>query len=356
MNDPRRSMRVLVTGSHGYIGSVLAPELAQAGHDVVGLDTCFYEGCDFGNDLATIRTTRRDVRDVTSADLEGFDAVVHLAALSNDPIGDLNERWTYDINLDGTLQVARAAKDAGVRRFVFASSCSMYGASGTDDLLDESAPLRPLTAYAESKVRAEEGLAALGDGDFVVVSMRNATVYGASPRLRLDIVLNNLAGWAHTTGRIRLLSDGRSWRPLIHVRDLSRVALVMLEAPDELVGGQAFNVGSEVQNYLVRDLAAVLADVTGCDIELAAEASPDPRSYRVDFSKLSRTFPAFRFDWDSRLGSEELVGAYRSVPLTAELFEGRRFVRLRQLRHLLDTGALDDGLRWAAGTTDREPG
>ena len=212
--------------------------------------------------------------------------------MSNDPIGDLNERWTYDINLDATLRVARAAKEAGVRRFVFASSCSMYGASGTDELLDESAPLRPLTAYAESKVRAEEGLAALDDRDFVTVSMRNATVYGVSPRLRLDIVLNNLAGWAHTTGRIRLLSDGRSWRPLIHVRDLSRVALAMLEAPDDVVRGEAFNVGSDDQNYLVRDLADVLADVASCEVEFADDASPDPRSYRVDFSKPGTRSPS----------------------------------------------------------------
>jgi nucleoside-diphosphate-sugar epimerase len=342
-------MRVLVTGSHGYIGSVLAPELRAAGHDVTGLDACFYEGCDFGADLASIATVRRDVRDVTPSDFDGFDAVVHLAALSNDPIGDLNEQWTYDINLDATLRVARAAKDAGVRRFVFASSCSMYGASGTDDLLDEDAPLRPLTAYAESKVRAEEGLAGLVDDDFVVVSMRNATVYGVSPRLRLDIVLNNLAGWAQTTGRIRLLSDGMSWRPLIHVRDLSRVAVAILAAPEELVQGQAFNVGSAEQNYLVRDLAGVLAEVTGCSIELAGDASPDPRSYRVDFSKLAGAFPDFAWEWDSRRGSEELVQAYRSVPLTTELFEGRRYVRLRQLRHLLDEGLLEEGLRWQAG-------
>jgi nucleoside-diphosphate-sugar epimerase len=341
-------MRVLVTGSHGYIGSVLAPELQRAGHDAVGLDTRYYAGCDFGSELAIVPTIQQDVRDVTPADLEGFDAVVHLAALSNDPIGDLNEHWTYDINLDATLNVARAAKEAGVRRFVFASSCSMYGASDSDDLLDESAPLRPLTAYAESKVRAEERLADIDDGDFVVVSMRNATVYGASPRLRLDIVLNNLAGWAHTTGRIRLLSDGRSWRPLVHVRDLSRVARLMLEAPDEMVRAEAFNVGSADQNYLIRDLADVLAEVTGCEIELASDASPDPRSYRVDFSKLATAFPDLRFEWDSRRGAEELIDAYRALPLTPELFEGRRYVRLRQLKHLLETGALEEGLRWTA--------
>ena len=320
--------------------------MARAGHEVVGLDTCFYRGCDFGEEIDSFVTVQRDVRDVTAADFDGFDAVVHLAALSNDPIGDLNEQWTYDINLDATLRVARAAKEAGVGRFIFASSCSMYGASGSDDLLDEGAPLRPLTAYAESKVRAEEGLATLGGDGFAIISMRNATVYGVSPRLRLDIVLNNLAGWAHTTARVRLLSDGRSWRPLVHVRDLSRMALAMLEAPDQVVAGEAFNVGSADQNYLVRDLAEVLAGVTGCEVEFASDASPDPRSYRVDFSKLARAFPSFGFEWNARSGAEELVNAYRVVPLTPELFEGRRYVRLRQLRHLLDHGELEDGLRW----------
>ncbi len=256
-------MRILVTGSHGYIGSVLAPSLAGAGHEVVGLDTMLYAGCDFGEEHASVALLRTDVRDVVPRELEGFDAVVHLAALSNDPVGELDRELTFDINLEGTVTLARAAREAGVRRFVFASSCSMYGASGGDDLLDEDAPLRPLTVYAESKVRAEERLAALSGPDFVPVFMRNATVYGVSPRHRLDIVLNNLAGWAHTTGAIRLLSDGSAWRPLLHVRDLAAAALAVLEAPDDVVRGQAFNVGSADQNYLIRDLADVLAEVSG---------------------------------------------------------------------------------------------
>jgi nucleoside-diphosphate-sugar epimerase len=341
-------MRVLVTGNRGYIGSVLAPTVAAAGHDVVGLDTGYYDECDFGEPPDEFPTLEMDVRDVSAADLDGFDGVVHLAALSNDPIGDLNEQWTYDINLDGTLHLARIAKEAGVGRFVFASSCSMYGASDSDELLDESAPFNPLTAYAESKVRAEEGLAQLADGAFAPVSMRNATVYGVSPRLRLDIVLNNLAGWAHTTGAIRLMSDGSSWRPLLHVRDLSKVAVVMLEAPADVVRGQAFNVGSNEQNYIVRELAEILAEVTGCGVEFAGDASPDPRSYRVDFSLLASTFPELRLEWDAQLGAEELVAAYRAVPLTAELFEGRRYVRLRQLKHLLDSHELGAELRWRA--------
>ena len=248
-------MRVLVTGSAGYVGSVLCPIFEQHGHEVVGLDTGYYDGCDFGVYDGQPERLRVDVRDVEPAHLEGFEAIVHLAALSNDPLGDLSPELTHEINHEGTVGVARAAKTAGVSRFVFASSCSMYGASGADALLAEDAPLRPLTAYAESKVRSEEALRGLDGDGFTTVSMRNATVYGVSPRLRLDIVLNNLAGWSHVTGRIRLLSDGMSWRPLLHVRDLAKVALRMVDSPSELVGGKAFNVGSDAQNYLVRDLA-----------------------------------------------------------------------------------------------------
>lgn len=343
-------MKVLVTGSRGYIGSILAPTIRDAGHEVVGLDTDYYADCDFGAGPEAIPTLWSDVRDVTPADLEGFDAVAHFAALSNDPIGDLNASWTYDINLHGSVRLARAAKEAGVARFVFASSCSMYGASGTDALLDERAPLKPLTAYAESKVKAEEEILGLSDGSFSLVSMRNATVYGLSPRLRLDIVLNNLAGSAVTSGLIRLLSDGSAWRPMIHVRDLSRAAVALLEAPAEAVGGQAINIGSEEQNYVVRDLAAVLGEATGCEIELAGGSPVDPRSYRVAFGRFASLFPDFRFEWDARRGSAELVDAYRAEGMTAEVFDGRRFVRLRQLRHLLEQGMLDDDLRWAQET------
>jgi nucleoside-diphosphate-sugar epimerase len=342
-------MRVLVTGNRGYIGSILAPTIRDAGHDVVGLDTDYYAGCDFDDpsaDATQIETIVMDVRDVTAADVESFDAVVHFAALSNDPIGSLNADWTYDINLDGSIRLARAARDAGVGRFVFASSCSMYGASGTDAALDESAPLNPLTAYAESKVAAEREILELARDGFSVVSMRNATVYGVSPRLRLDIVLNNLAGSAVTSGAIRLLSDGTAWRPMLHVRDLARAAAAILAAPAGEVSGEAINIGSDAQNYVVTELADVLADVTSCRVEYADEASPDPRSYRVDFSKFARMFPSFEFEWNAARGAEELVTAYRSAGMSTEVFEGRAFVRLRQLRHLLDNGELTDGLRW----------
>jgi nucleoside-diphosphate-sugar epimerase len=342
-------MRVLVTGHAGYIGSVLAPMLQEHGHEVVGADTFFYAGCDFGVYRPIADERALDVRDVQATDLAGFDAVVHLAALSNDPLGDLDPDLTFAINLDGTVTLARAAKEAGVRRFVFASSCSMYGASGSDDALVEGAALRPITPYADSKARAEEALFALCDSDFGVVAMRNATVYGVSPRLRLDIVLNNLAAWAVTTGRIRLLSDGRAWRPLVHVRDLCTVTEVVLRAPAAVVAGKAFNVGSEDQNYVVRDLATTLAGVTDCEVETANEATADPRSYRVDFTKLARAFPDLRFEWDAARGARELVDAYVAEGLSAAQFEGRRYFRLRQLKHLLDDAILGGDLRWSEG-------
>ena len=342
-------MRVLVTGDRGcHIGSVMVSVLREDGHDVVGLDTDYYAGCDFGPALPPLPSRRLDIRDVGPEQLAGFDTVVHYAALSNDPLGALNDRWTYELNRDGTLALARAAREAGVRRFVFASSCSMYGASGTDDLLDEQSPLKPLTPYAESKVRAEEGLWSLADSQFTPVSMRNATVYGVSSRLRLDIVLNNLAAWAHTTGRIRLLSDGSAWRPLVHVRDLAKVASAILDAPDELVRCQALNVGSAAQNYRVHELAALVAEASGCEIELTGGASADPRSYRVEFSKLERMFPALRLEWDAARGVEELLAAYREVGLTLEMFEGRKYVRVNQLKHLIAEHTVDDDLRWVS--------
>lgn len=339
-------MKILLTGCHGYIGSVTGPLLANAGHDVVGLDTFYYRGCDFGEG-ATVKALDLDVRDVGPDTLRGFDAVVHLAALSNDPIGDLNREWTYDINLGATVTLARAAREAGVERFVLASSCSMYGASGGDDLLDESAPLRPLTPYAESKVRAEEALRELADSGFSPIYMRNATAFGVSPRLRLDIVLNNLAAWAHTTGRIRLLSDGSAWRPLVHVQDISRATLAFLEASRDTVHNEAFNIGSAEQNVRIRDLAQTLHDLLGCEVELSDDATPDPRSYRVDFSKLEGAFPDFRCEWNVERGAEELVTAYQRIGLTFEEFEGAgRYTRLAQIKRLLEERALDDDLRW----------
>jgi len=339
-------VKVLVTGSAGYVGSVLHPIFEQHGHDVVGLDTGYYDGCDFGAYTGEMIRQAVDVRDVEPAHLEGFDAVVHLAALSNDPLGDLSPELTHEINHEGTVRVARAAKDAGVPRFVFASSCSMYGASDADALLAEDAPLRPLTAYAESKVRSEEALVELAGPDFAPVSMRNATAYGVSARLRLDIVLNNLVGWAYTTGKVKVMSDGTPWRPLIHIEDISRAALAALEAPEDVIRGEAFNVGRDDENYQVRELGDIVEEVVkGSEVEYAGTGDPDPRSYRVSFAKLRAAFPELRLTWTARAGAEELVTAYRAAGLTLEEFESDRFTRLKRLRLLLDRGELDATLR-----------
>jgi len=339
-------MRVLVTGHHGYIGSVAAPMLQEAGHDVTGLDTFFYEGCDLLADAAGVPALRTDIRDVTTDVLAGYDGIVHLAALSNDPLGEFDQELTREINYRGTVELARKAKEAGVRRFVFASSCSMYGAAATDELLTEDAPLRPLTAYAESKVRAEEALSELADSDFAPIFMRNATAYGVSPRIRLDVVLNNLAAWAFTTGKVLIMSDGTPWRPLVHVRDIAAAAAAALVAPFALVQDEAFNVGANDENYRVRELAEFVRETfVGCEIEYADGAGPDPRSYRVDFRKLSETLPDARPRWTARDGARELLEAFRSAQLTSGGFD--LYTRLSRLNSLVAEGSLDDNLRWS---------
>jgi nucleoside-diphosphate-sugar epimerase len=339
-------VRVLVTGHHGYIGSVVVGSLLEAGHDVTGLDTYFYDGCDLTDDAADVPALELDVRDVGIRDLDGFDAVVHLAGLSNDPVGDLDPALTLEINFEATVALAEAARAAGVSRFVFASSCSMYGASGDGRAVDETAPQQPLTAYAESKVRSEQALLPLATDEFSPVFMRNATVYGASPRLRVDLVLNNLVAWAYTTGKVRILSDGTPWRPLVHVRDVATTTAALLAAPADVVHGQAFNVGQERENYQVRDLAEIVRQVVpDCSIEYAGAGDPDPRSYRVSFEKLRTALPGLRFAWDARLGAEELLDAYRVRGLTYAEFDSPRYTRLRTLRALLDSGALDERLR-----------
>lgn len=353
-------MKVLVTGHDGYVGSVLAPALRAAGHHVTGLDAYYFARCTFGVRRA-VPARPLDVRDVRARDLEGLDAVVHLAALSNDPLGDLDVEWTRSINRDATRALAHAAAKAGVRRFVFASSCAMYGAVVDGAGLAETAPLRPLTTYAESKVAGESALWELATTRFTPVAMRTATVYGVSLRLRLDVVLNNLVAWAHTTGEIRLQSDGASWRPLIHVRDVARAATALLEAPDELVGGEAFNIGSNDQNYRIRDLAdRVQERLPRCRVTFTDDSAPDPRSYRVDFTKFESTFPAARPRWTAERGVDELTRAFARVGLDAGELPAGRYTRLYELKRLLETGALDEQLRWAGsglrGSTAPEPG
>jgi nucleoside-diphosphate-sugar epimerase len=345
-------MRVLVTGHHGYIGSVTGRFLCDAGHEVVGLDTYLYRGCDLPGVPAgqPYPEVALDVRDIRPDTLRGFDAVVHLAALSNDPLGALDPALTEEINLGGTIRAAEAAKAAGVERFVFASSCSMYGAAGSDAGVDERAELQPLTAYARSKVQAEEALADLADDGFSPTSMRNATAYGVSPRPRLDVVLNNLTAWACTTGEIRILSDGTPWRPVVHVEDIARSTLAILEAPRERVHGEAFNVGREEDNYQVRDLAELVrAAVPGCRVEYAGTGDPDPRSYRVSFAKLRGALPGLELGWTAARGAEELAAAFRKAGLTLDQFEGDRYVRLRRLQRLLDARELGASLRWTDG-------
>ena len=339
-------MRVMVTGHKGYIGTVMVPMLLQAGHTVVGLDSDLFQQCTFCPGILDLPELRIDLRDVQARDLEGFDAVIHLAALSNDPLGDLNPDITYDINHTASVRLARLAKEAGVARFLYSSSCSSYGKAG-DDRVDETAELRPITPYAISKVRVEQDVARLADDRFSPTFLRNATAYGVSPRLRFDLVLNNLTAWAFAKGRVHIKSDGTPWRPIVHIEDIARAFLAVLAAPRNVVHNQALNVGQTSENYRIRELAEIVQDVVpGSRIEYAKDGGPDLRSYRVDFGKIQRLLPEFKPQWNARRGVEELYAAYRVGGLVIEDCEGPRFKRIDHLKRLLAAGRVDATLRW----------
>ncbi|HEY3303664.1 MAG TPA: NAD(P)-dependent oxidoreductase [Candidatus Binatia bacterium] len=341
-------MKVLVTGHTGYIGAVLVPMLLDGKHEVTGLDTDFFAGCDFNDGLAEVPALRKDLRNVTVADLKGFDAVIHLAALSNDPLSDLNPDCTYGINYRASVRLGELTKAAGVPRFIFSSSCSLYGLSAGDGLLDEGASFNPMTAYGESKVRVEQEVSPLADDGFSPTFLRNATAYGVSPRLRADLVVNNLVGYAYTTGEVLIASDGTPWRPLVHVEDIARAFIAVLEAPRERVHNQAFNVGRTRENYQIRDVAAMVEEIVpGCRVKYAEGGGPDLRCYRVNCDKIARTLPEFQPQWTVRRGIEQLYAAFRDHGLTVEEFADSRYIRIKHIRALLAAGRLDAMLRWS---------
>lgn len=340
-------MKILLTGHEGYIGSRMSKYLVEKGFDVTGLDTGYFLNCDLGAAPKTLsRSITKDIRDVSAADLKGFDAIVHMAALSNDPLGDFKPNWTFDINEEASVRMAALAKEVGVKRFVYASSCSLYGAGG-DDFKTEESSFSPQTPYADSKIRAEKRLAELADANFSPVFMRNATAYGLSPRFRADIVLNNLVGWAYTTGKIRLMSDGSPWRPIVHIEDIAHSVEVVLRAERENSHNQAFNVGIQTENYRVSDIANIVKEVVpGCEVTFSDTAGPDSRNYRVDFKKIHQTFPNFRPTWNAKRGAEEIYIAFKEVKLSFEEFTGNKYTRLNQLKNLLAGEKLDETLRW----------
>jgi nucleoside-diphosphate-sugar epimerase len=338
-------MKVLLTGHRGYIGAVLTPMLLERGHAVVGMDSDLYRGCTFIGELAQVPTIEKDIRDVEIDELAGFDAIIHLAGLSNDPLGDYRPNLTESVNFKASLRLAEFAKKAGVPRFLFASSCSNYGASGSD-FLDESAGFNPVTPYGQSKVNVERAVAPMADASFSPTFLRASTAYGLSPRIRFDLVVNNLTAWAFTTGHVHLKSDGSPWRPIVHVEDIASAYIAALEADRDLVHNEAFNVGLTTENYQIREIAALVKDVVpNSRIEFADDAGPDLRCYRVDCNYIARRLRAFKPQWTALRGIEQLYDAYCKVGITLEDFEGERFKRISHVKKLIREGELDDELR-----------
>jgi nucleoside-diphosphate-sugar epimerase len=341
--------RVLITGHNGYIGSVMAPYFVRSGYDVVGLDAGYFKPCRLVSELADVPSVWKDLRDLEVEDLKGFDAVVHLGALSNDPIGNLNQAWTEEINFRASARLAELAQAAGVERFLFSSSCIMYGMSEAAVVTEESS-LDPKTEYARSKVKSERAIAELAGARFSPTFLRNGTIYGVSPGMRFDTVFNDLIGAAVTTGKVALYSDGKPWRPVVHVQDVARAFLTVLEAPMGDVWNQAFNTGANHLNHQIIELADIVVDtVPGSRLEVVAQPGADQRTYKADFGKFARTFPNFSFNWTAKTGARELYQTFKTIGLTYDAFVDKRFTRLKWLRHLLDTGQLDNSLRWSGG-------
>jgi nucleoside-diphosphate-sugar epimerase len=341
-------MKVLVTGSLGYIGTVLVPMLMEKGHEVVGLDTDYYEQCTFTGAVPKVPTINKDVRDIEKDDVEGFEAIIHLAGLSNDPLGDYRPELTEDINEKASVRLAQIAKTVGVKRFLFASSCSNYGAAGNDFLTEEAA-FNPVTPYGRSKVKVEQALTEMADKEFSPTYIRASTAYGVSPRLRFDLVTNNLTAWAFTVGQVYLKSDGFPWRPIVHVEDISRAYIAALQAPRELIHDEGFNVGTTTENYQIREIAELVKDVVpGCEVSFAPDAGPDKRNYRVDCNKLACVLRDFKPQWTGRRGIEQLYEEYKKVGLTLEEFEGPKYMRIAHIKGLVDKGKLDGNLRWTS--------
>lgn len=338
-------MKVLLTGHRGYIGSVLTPMLLERGHTVVGWDSDLYRACTFVGELAQTPTLEKDIRDVHPDDLSGFDAVIHLAGLSNDPLGDYRPSLTEDVNFKASVQLAQLAKRAGVPRFLYASSCSNYGASGSD-FLDESAAFNPVTPYGISKVNVERIVAPMADQSFSPTFLRASTAYGLSPRIRFDLVVNNLTAWAFTTSQVYLKSDGSPWRPIVHVEDIASAYIAVLEADRDLIHNEAFNVGLTTENYQIREIAALVKDIVpNSQVEFAPDAGPDLRCYRVDCNYIARRLHGFKPQWTARRGVEQLYDAYYKTGITLEDFEGERFKRIAHIKKLIRDGELDDNLR-----------
>jgi nucleoside-diphosphate-sugar epimerase len=349
-------MKVLVTGHSGYIGAVLVPMLLGEGHEVTGLDTEYFAGCDLYNGCVNVPSIRKDLREVAIEDLRGFHAVIHLAALSNDPLGDLDRDLTYDINYRASVRLARLAKAAGIARFIFSSSCSLYGLANGTEFLSEKALFNPVTAYGESKVRVENDVAALSDDNFSPTFLRNSTAYGVSPRLRADLVVNNLVGFAITTGEVLIASDGTPWRPLVHVEDIARAFVAVLHADRQRVHNEAFNVGRTEENYQIRDLASMVKEiVAGSRVKYAEGGGPDLRCYRVSCDKIARLVPEFQPQWTVSMGIAQLYAAYKKHGLTFEQFTGNRYIRIKHINTLLSSGQLDPTLRWVQPHQTREP-